>query len=437
MPRSKFLPALVGTTLVMGMGIAEAQAQFWPTRPPSEYLYSIDIGSDWDFSDPAPGPAPGVLDAGNVYQGAPDPASGLPILYKEDDFQTDGIDVRVPVWVDVPFSSASNPPPGAVPVPGSAPNIQNYFEYYDLDAEDQLNFNVEQFQDSSSGLYIVDPALVGFGAATGLWQANSGNPGNIVISFDDDLAPGWTSGDVPTSVSPDRAVETYETTSDYLPKTPLFAAPAPLPDKDEDMLVLPPNPGLFEDDDVDALDWIPFLPADPQATPRLDHRYHSPDHEGVFGPGGPLDPGDIYLTVNGIGSPNIAPVFDDVINFGLLDDTDVDAFEFVALTIEEYEQLFDQAPVAPGSMILAGLFSVDEDDPDTTGADESGGLSPYAVYITNFAGANVAITDNFGFFDEDLQEFVGDDIDAITIPEPASVLLIGLGALAMIRRRRA
>jgi len=458
MPHGKGLTLFAGALLALGLGAAEANAQFF--APSSDYLYSVDIASDKEVGDPA-ADGDNVLDAGNIYQGAPDPfAPGLPRLWKDDDDQTDGVDTRSSVWSDYPFEVAPNVL--GVPTLGTTPNVPNYEEHYDLDAEDQLAFDVtfafpEVATDAGVLLAVEDPLIFGFRAGTGLFRANPGVPGNIVVSFDDDAAPGWTGGDVPVAVLPDRPDETFVVDSDYLPKAPSVVPPflgpgLPMtPDKDEAALVLGPNPSFQqpgEDDDVDALDIIFNLPTEQTVSPALTYRYHSADHEaaGVTIPGpstATLDPGDIYMTIEGVGASNYLPVFDDVLDFGIdavpfegVEDADVgvdiDAFEFVVLTAEEYQEAFGVGPGLP--WVLAGLFSVDEDDPDTAPADESGGLSPYAIYLTNFDGVSVAITDNFGVFEDEV--FVPWDIDAIAIPEPTSLALIGLGGLALLRRRR-
>lgn len=127
-------------------------------------------------------------------------------------------------------------------------------------------------------------------------------------------------------------------------------------------------------------------------------------------------------------------MLDDVANVGIAADADVDAFEFVSISQSTFFALFEFDPDGGGLTgpdVLTMLFSVDANDPDnditaTTDdfhGDESGGLSPSVVYISNLVGTAVPLIG--------LEE----DIDAITVPEPgaAAVMLLALGALA--RRR--
>ena len=140
-----------------------------------------------------------------------------------------------------------------------------------------------------------------------------------------------------------------------------------------------PNPdgGDPEDDDVDSLDVVPgedFCP----------FWYFSADHEAFWG----LDPGDIY-EVTAMGP---VMVVDDVFNLGISDDADVDAFEFT----------WAEMPDVPGTLYLAVMFSVDEDDPLTVG-DESGGMDPTMIYISWLTGFYMPMSDP-----------LGEDVDALT-----------------------
>ncbi|MBN2445588.1 MAG: hypothetical protein JXO22_02610, partial [Phycisphaerae bacterium] len=142
---------------------------------------------------------------------------------------------------------------------------------------------------------------------------------------------------------------------------------------------LAPNPDGIEeqDDDVDSLDVV-------KGRDTCPYWYFTADHEAFM----QLDPGDIYEVT----AAGAVLVVDDVIHLGIPDETDVDAFEFVAM----------EEPDLPGQYFLAVVFSVDNDD-SLTVANESGGLDPTAVYASFLTGYSFQITDS-----------LGDDIDALT-----------------------
>jgi len=142
---------------------------------------------------------------------------------------------------------------------------------------------------------------------------------------------------------------------------------------------LAPNPdtGDLEDDDVDSLDAV----ADAAMCP---YWYFSPDAEASLG----LDPGGIYEVIPG----GFVQIIDEL-HLGVIEDTDIDAFEFV----------WAELPEQPGVQVFAVLFSVDEDDPATPGVDESGGLPPMEIFISGLNGMFHPYTDP-----------LWDDVDAIT-----------------------
>ena len=197
---------------------------------------------------------------------------------------------------------------------------------------------------------------------------------HLIISMDDDMAPGWPVGDVPVTVpSPAGAVYGMSGANDEiigvelaaaggLPPYPLLAT-YPIADEVTVHSSMTPNPdnGDPDDDDVDSLDIVPSQDTCPVW-------YFSADHEANLG----LDPGDIYEVI--AGGP--VKVVDEQIHLGVPEDADIDAFEFVWLA----------NPDDPNGTYYFGIvFSVDEDDPLTPG-NESGGLDPKVVYGSLLTG---------------------------------------------------
>jgi len=374
-----------GLVVILFAAVSMAQGQV------SDYLFSTDIGSDLDQSDPvSPG---GTMDAGDIYRpGTP----GNPMLWKDDDQPT-------PQWPGHPFATGTAPQP--LPTQIGTSTIEEYHTVFDLDAEDQVK-NEEILSNLGSARPLEELENAGIYSIRRQTQ----------LSYDDDGPNGWAvSGDVPTTAAPDRAVEIHGT---MLSAVPSAATATPL--ITESMLSLDPDPpGIDHDDDVDALDWHPLFD-DPSHPDAFQARYFSPDHEADLG----LDPGSIYLTSRNPAGANLVLAFDDVNNFGLLEETDVDAFEFVALD-EEWAALLG-INLQAGEWTAGAIFSVDQDDLDTVGIDESGGLNPNIIYLTDLNGNYVAAS---GIYE--------DDIDALTvIPEPAVLALVGLfgGGLIFIRR---
>jgi hypothetical protein len=352
--------------------------------------WSMDIGGDTELSDPnADGDEGG--DPGDVYlwRGAPYRPLGQPC--GRDGFKDDGF-----IFGFDPAPSAPDcavPPATAVPV-GMMGNVQEQYRmYFDLDAHDQIDFNIGQFVPPTSPLEFPIPQ----GQITPT-SACIYPPEFLLYSYDDDRRPGWPAGDVPVT-APSPAGNTYGSSGgidEVLGKTLMPVLPLPFTVAldwrawDEigvhpDMAPNPnPNQGEEADDDVDSLDAV----RDPQACPFW---YFSADHEAHLG----LDPGSIYLATGG-GAP--MQVIDDVIHLGLLETTDVDAFEFTWLEAD--------IPGAPGGPALAVLFSVDEDDP-LTPIDESGGLDPTQIYGSFLTGFSFPV-----IVDSQKPE---DDVDALTI----------------------
>ena len=307
--------------------------------------YSLDIGSDLEMSDPN---TPGLIDPGDI--------EVLATMVK-DDATIFGFDP---------------PPPAGVPV-GLPYELGIETNCFDLDGEDQLD-----------GFIDVQDGPVQTQAVGGLIL----NPENILMSFDDDDAPGWYSfmplytGDVPVTTAPDHGSDFMEIVS----ASGWYSwAPNPgIPYSDETLLGLAGDPlPRQNDDDVDALD-------------LETHRYWywTSDHEATWG----TDPADIYGTdTTGAGGTWVA--IDNSL-IGVPDGTDIDAFEFI---VTDDPAILANFGVLPGTY-LALLFSVDQDDP-ITASDESGLLNPKVIYISLLTGAPPM----------PLGEREEGDIDAITV----------------------
>jgi hypothetical protein len=333
--------------------------------------FSLDIGSDSELSDPQVDGDEG-FDAGDVYVGRPGNRVGPP---GRDGFKDDATIFGGDPWPDPPDPNL------VTVVPVGASGTQAYANYFDLDGHDQTDFSLvgASFPVAGPGSPCVQMAEY------------------LIISFDDDLDPGWPTADVPIAVPSPAGVSSYGTTSgqDELESVsvnvagpPPYVAQGPNPLADELTVhqSLAPNPdnGDPDDDDVDSLDVV----EDPNLCSVW---FLSVDHEGCLG----LDPGSIYEVTPG----GPVQVIDDVQHLGLTEDTDVDAFEFAEV----------EMPSQPGALMLAVLFSVDDDDPLTPG-DESGGMDPTAVYVSWCTGSYLLFC-----------PALGDDVDALTVsypPEP-------------------
>ncbi|MAE60573.1 MAG: hypothetical protein CMJ49_04350 [Planctomycetaceae bacterium] len=341
------------------------------------------------------------------------------MFYKDDSGPTQQ-------WTGFPFDPNNIRPvepgeAGGPPSVGTAgTSVQDYQEAFDLDAEDQIDFEVIR----PDRPYEIDLNVISDVNRFGVYRPVGQN---LYYSFDDDGPSGWAlpNPDVPTNSSPDRAVEIFTDPSFTITPFNVATIPVENPYADEVDLFLAPNPNATsarEDDDVDALDMHVDNNNDNHPDSIFANRYWSPDHEANLN----LDPGDIYLTRNGAGANQILAL-DDVVNFGLSDEVDVDAFEFAALTQNEFTAVFPNSGQVFAPFVLVGLLSVDQDDPDTTAFDESGGLNPNVIYITDLAGTTLAVHGRYT-----------GDVDAIAlIPTPAAGLaglaLLGIG---LARRRR-
>ncbi len=309
----------------------------------SNYYFSVDIGSDLEVSDPAQD-GNEILDPGDIYFMGPN-------LVKDDILIFQGVDPD-------PF------PLLPIGVPGQS--SENYFEFFDMDGEDQLDVLVEPLGDQGTPIKADE--------IQGLWK----EPNDLHLSFDDDQALGWPANNVPVTVSPThgKTVPYDEVLTGNVWRVWSTLSGA----IDEVGLGLGPNPdqGEEQDDDVDALD-----------VEEHQFWYWTCDHEAHYN----HDPGAIYVT-DRLGGGGVAPVIsqaqlgliDDPNTSNVVEDADVDAFEFCTTDDDDILEYFG---LALSNEYLAVVFSVDEDDPLTGGIDESGGLtlSPSQLYISLLTGA--------------------------------------------------
>ncbi len=354
------------------------------TLPEPEHilLFSLDIGSDTELSDPVMD-VDEVFDPGDAYlfQGAYIPMPGTDGYF--DDAQAFGTD---------PHPDGGVPGTGAPCVSG-IPIDQVQLDYFDMD-----------------GIDLAECDLRDYAFGEGMPPIEKFNdpfihiPDSLYISFDDDDAFPYTdpSGSIPRlGFSPIGMIYGQQQNNDEILEVVINLTSPPQaqiviinPKYDEVNIHtnLTPDPTLASaiqnghDDDVDALD-APYELSDAART------YFSADHEATYTDftGLPLNPGSIYLAENGSAYEVINGQFD----IGLFPDTDVDAFEFTWAINPQYNY-----------WALAMIFSVDDDDP-TTPYDESGGMMPNELYLTFMTGWWIDLT-QVGF---------EDDIDAITIFE--------------------
>ena len=357
-------------------------------REPADYRFefSLDIGSDTELSDPFMDGDEG-FDPGDVYwwQGPPVNPPG------RDGFKDDRFIFN--------FDPMPDPPdPGyTTRVPVGEGHIEMYYEYFDLDGHDQLDIDIVERQWFS----VTHPpeAPIPYFDSMCIYKIDF-----LMVSFDDDMGPGWPAFDVPVTQPSPAGVSSYGSSAgmDEIMGINLMAGgPPPYPvgliypiaDELTVHMSLAPNPDNDEraDDDVDSLDIV-------RSQEECPFWYFSPDSEAHLG----LDPGGIYQVMPG-GAP--IQVIDEFMHLGIPEETDIDAFEFVWL----------ENPQEPDGMLyLALAYSVDDDDP-LTPWDESGGLFPNVIYGSFMTGWSFQVT---------WEDMIWDDIDAITCwerplePEP-------------------
>lgn len=353
----------------------------------SNYYFSVDIGSDWEMSDPNTN-GNEQLDPGDIY-------SSALITIKDDAliFKQDGGDPA---------------PPNSVLI--GTGDINDYVNYFDMDGEDQLSTNIEVV---GEGGIEIDASAV-----AGLWK----DPDELYVSYDDDQAIGWAvpASDVPVTSSPSHGKTNFYDEillgTTWKSWSPLIGV------QDEAGLGLISNPTSTEemDDDVDALD-----------IELHRYWYWSCDSEANYN----LDPGAIYVTdrTNSAGGFNVAVsqaqlgLVDDPATSNITEDADIDGFEFCTTDDTNIIQHFG---LQVGNEYLTVVFSVDQDDPLTGGVNESGGLDPKQLYISLLTGdAPMQLGESYSedidavaFWDEE------ESLDFGDAPNPYPTLLSNNGA---------
>jgi len=374
-----------------------------PTEPrPFVWEFSLDIGSDKELSDPNMDGDEG-FDPGDVYFSNEGPVTpplvpcGRDAIFKDDALLFPGDPMP-----DAPDCAGVT----GAPVGSNCPAQDCIFEYFDLDAHDQIDVDLRQYIPPTSPLDapLRQQQLFPFAPANCIFEFKF-----VLLSYDDDKAENWTLGDVPVTGPSAAGVSSYGSSAarDEIigwTMSPLggvmYSVADVYPAASErevhpDLFPNPDVPGDAEDDDVDSLDIVRNdNPNEPDGPLGLcPYWTWSPDHEAPSPAA--LDPGGVYLTFM-LAPAAPVKIVDEAIHLGLPESTDIDAFEFTWLPEQD-----------TGVLSLALVFSVDNDDPATPG-DESGGLHPgilYGSFMTGFSFPLMAPSD----------PAVRDDIDAVTI----------------------
>ena len=182
------------STLAMAVLVFGAAILSLPTyAQPSDFAFefSLDIGSDTEMSDPFRDGDEG-FDPGDVYwwQGPPVNFPG------RDGFKDDRYIFN--------FDPLPDPPdPGyTTSVPVGEGNIELYWEYFDLDGHDQISVDLQELQWIPPEHPLEYP-IPQFDSPC-IYKAEF-----LMISFDDDMAPGWPAFDVPVTAPSPAGVSSY------------------------------------------------------------------------------------------------------------------------------------------------------------------------------------------------------------------------------------
>ena len=343
--------------------------------------FSLDIGSDTELSDPQ-SDGDEIFDPGDAYLWKSGPLGG-PTNGSRNDADAFFFDYNPD-----PLSGTEAPTCQQAPVDVITP------DFFDMDGHESVDFDPSIFLNPLTPL---DAPILRFPSACVF------NPDYLVLSFDDD-GPGHYTGnnvtcEVPVdSPSPFPSPEPYGSTNgqDEIVgatmilngSTYILGIEFPIGQEDAIHTDLAPNPdgGIEdEDDDVDSLDAYADAAVCYTWLFSADHEATGADLNGV-----PLDPGGIYQVFPASGAVKI---IDEAIHLGISEEADIDAFEFAWVCDENLED-----------EVLVLLFSVDDDDP-LTSEDESGGLDPRIIYVSQLTGSSSALT----------PEPLSGDIDAIAV----------------------
>lgn len=361
-------------------------------------LYSVDIGSDMEFSDPSPDGAE-TLDPGDIY------AESSPIA-------------NPPMFDDAfLFGSDPNPSfgnPAGTCVPGPLQGSQ-FVLNFDLDGTDRIDLDLA-----------INPGQFGFGQPSIPFFASNCiyTPDYALISFDEDRGINFNSAincNVPSAFDPMDSIMVRGTVDEHdevmtarlyqVQGTTTFTGSAmPYVNEDELSSLLSPSPPTQwpadRNDDVDALDIV----ADPTACGNL---YLSVDHEASYTFGSDtLDPGAIYQAV----APGIlVKVIDPTLHLGLLPGVDLDAFEFT--------WLYDFLNQRYG---LALAFSVSAADPFSP-VDYTAGLDPSFIYGSFLNGYSFEMVAAVAPYNIDGIAFSCDPVLAYGSTFVPPSILVGLG----------
>ena len=164
-----------------------------PEPKPFVWEFSLDIGSDKELSDPQMDGDEG-FDPGDVYFSNEGPVTPPAVPCGRDaNFKDDAL--------LFPADPMPNPPDclgvTGAPVGSQCPGQDCFFEYFDLDAHDQIDVDLRQWIPNDNPLE--QPLRQGFLFPDGQAPNCIFDFKFVLLSYDDDKAANWTVGDVPVT----------------------------------------------------------------------------------------------------------------------------------------------------------------------------------------------------------------------------------------------
>lgn len=349
--------------------------------PQEDILFSVDLGSDTEYSDPA-NDGNESFDPGDMFKSGTSSVAASLVLDDADMLGTD----PTPTSTDLAPVCAVND--------GSATDSISWF-HFDLDAADRIHI------DLSAETFGPGNGAIGYVPGYCVFE-----PTYMLLSFDEDpfgtFAGENFACDVPTNpihtlgqaTKHDEVLTAINNTS--FSTLSLTYLAGPLFSESELHSALQNDPdtsaaGKLSNDDVDALDAY-------SDTAQCNYQYFSVDHEARYIVGNDtLRPGVIYQA--DLGNNSIQPVIVPEIHLGLNPDVDIDAFEFAWFA----------TPLGPPELVL--VFSVDGDDFNTI-ALESDTLNPGVLYFSNLNGTHFRLSRDYAIWEDDQGPFQA-DIDAL------------------------